>query len=110
DVWALGVLLYELLADRHPFGEAGERTQEELVREIQDRDPPPPSAVAPPERRRAIAGDLDTITMKALRKEPGERYASVAAFSDDVRRHLEGLPVEARPAKIGYRVRSFVRR
>ncbi|HEY8378035.1 MAG TPA: serine/threonine-protein kinase, partial [Nannocystis sp.] len=94
DVWALGVLLYELLVERHPFGDVGERTQEELTREILERDPPPPSAVAPPERRRAIAGDLDTITMKALRKEPGERYSSVAAFSDDVRRHLEGLPVE----------------
>lgn len=110
DVWALGVLLYELLVERHPFGDVGERTQEELTREILERDPPPPSAVAPPERRRAIAGDLDTITMKALRKEPGERYASVAAFSDDVRRYLEGLPAEARPATLGYRVRTFVRR
>jgi len=110
DIWALGVLLYELLADRHPFGDPAGRMQEEVVREILDRDPAPPSTVSTAAWRRALAGDLDTITLKALRKEPGERYPSVAAFSDDVRRHLEGLPVEARPATIRYRVRTFVRR
>jgi len=106
DIWALGVLLYEMLADRHPFIEDGQ----DITRRILDRDPPPPSAVAPVARRRAIAGDLDVIVLKALRKEPGERYTSAAALADDVRRCQEGLPVEARPATIGYRIRTFVRR
>ncbi|HEX7117700.1 MAG TPA: serine/threonine-protein kinase [Longimicrobiales bacterium] len=110
DVWALGVLLYEMLAGRHPFAGDGADSHEEVRRRILDHEPPPPSALAERPLRRALAGDLDTITLEALRKEPGQRYASVAALADDVRRHLEGLPVEARPATLGYRLGTFVRR
>jgi tetratricopeptide (TPR) repeat protein len=60
--------------------------------------------------RRQLAGDLDTIVLKALQKEPPRRYASAEQLSEDVRRHLEGLPVLARPDTVGYRVGKFVRR
>jgi eukaryotic-like serine/threonine-protein kinase len=59
---------------------------------------------------RRLAGDLDTIVLKALSKEPGRRYASVDQFSEDIRRHLAGLPVIARKDTLGYRTAKFVRR
>jgi serine/threonine-protein kinase len=64
----------------------------------------------PPALRRRLEGDLDTIVLKALRKEPERRYASVEAFAEDLRRYLEGLPVTARPDTLGYRMRKFARR
>jgi serine/threonine-protein kinase len=60
--------------------------------------------------QRRLRGDLDTILLKALRKEPERRYASAEAFVDDIKRHLDGLPVTAQPDRVGYRVRKFVRR
>jgi non-specific serine/threonine protein kinase/serine/threonine-protein kinase len=60
--------------------------------------------------RRRLAGDLDTIVLKALSKEPTRRYASVDQFSEDLRRHLAGLPVIARPDTVGYRAAKFFRR
>ena len=60
--------------------------------------------------RRRLAGDLDNIVLKALSKEPTRRYASVEQFAEDVRRHLDGLPVIARKDTIGYRTAKFVRR
>ena len=59
---------------------------------------------------RQLRGDLDTILGKALKKDPAERYASVAEFADDLRRHLEHQPISARPDAIGYRAAKFVRR
>ena len=64
----------------------------------------------PPQLRRKLQGDLDKIILMALRKEPGRRYASVAALSEDLRRHREQLPVTAQPDTLGYRVRKFVSR
>src|SRR5450631_4934259 len=58
-------------------------------------------------RRRRLAGDLDNIVLMALRKEPQRRYSSVAQFSEDIRRHLEGLPVVARKDTVGYRASKF---
>ena len=68
------------------------------------------TAEGPALLRKKLAGDLDTIVLKALRKAPAERYASVEAFADDITRHLEGRPVRARPHTLAYRAGKFVRR
>ena len=109
DVYALGVMLYELLAGRRPYALAG-LTPAEAERVVCEAEPPPPSAVAPGERARSVRGDLDTIVLKALAKEPARRYASAEALGADLQRHLDGLPVLARPATAGYRAGRFVRR
>ncbi|HYE94626.1 MAG TPA: serine/threonine-protein kinase, partial [Rubricoccaceae bacterium] len=109
DVYALGVVLYELLAGRRPY-DVGSLTAAQAERVVCGTEPPRPSAVAPPERRRALRGDLDTIVQKAMAKEPARRYPSADALADDLRRSLDGLPVEARPATAGYRLGRFVRR
>ncbi|HUF35018.1 MAG TPA: serine/threonine-protein kinase [Gemmatimonadales bacterium] len=109
DVYALGVLLYELLAGTRPYRLA-DRSREELVRAICEQEPDRPSRAVPEPRRRALAGDLDTIVLTALAKEPARRYSSVQHLRDDLRRHLEGYPVRARPATRLYRARRFLRR
>jgi tetratricopeptide (TPR) repeat protein len=108
DVYALGVLLYRLLCGRRPYG--SRPTEAELMRAICEEIPPRPSAVAGLPHRRELRGELDWITMKALRKEPGRRYASVEHLADDVRRHLAGRPVAAAPDSWSYRAGKFVRR
>ena len=60
--------------------------------------------------RRALRGDLDTIVLKALKKRPEERYATVNAFADDIERYLQGRPVAARPDSAWYRLKKFVAR
>ncbi len=110
DVYSLGVLLYRLLTGRSPYQVTG-RHAEEVERAVWEADPPRPSAaVTDPRRSRRLAGDLDTIVLKALRKEPERRYASAAELADDLRRHLAGLPVRARPDTAAYRLSTFVRR
>ncbi|MEO0560361.1 MAG: serine/threonine-protein kinase, partial [Bacteroidota bacterium] len=109
DVYALGVLLYELLAGKRPY-DLSEATASEVERMVCEQIPPRPSAVAAPDRARTLTGDLDTIVLKALAKEPERRYDGAAELATDLRRHLEGLPVAARPATVGYRLRSYVRR
>ncbi|MEO0559725.1 MAG: protein kinase [Bacteroidota bacterium] len=110
DVYALGVLLYELLTRRRPYG-AEERDRRQLEAAILEGVPTAPSGVAEePGLRRRLRGDLDRIVLKALRKEPERRYGSVDALARDVERHRAGLPVEARRATLGYRLRSFVQR
>ena len=64
----------------------------------------------PAQLQRKLTGDLDNIVLMSLRKEPARRYESVQQFAEDVRRHLAGLPVAARPATFGYQVSKFVRR
>jgi eukaryotic-like serine/threonine-protein kinase len=103
DVYGLGMLLYVLLARRRPFPDATGIAFEKAVLET---EPPKPSTFG----GRELAGDLDTIVLKTLRKEPERRYTSVAALGDDVRRFLDGLPVRARPDTFGYRSGKFVRR
>ncbi len=137
DVYSLGVVLYELLTGRRPYRLS---TQQPLLlaRAIQEQEPEKPSTTIEPdtgtpteevaeerarsedlaERRasdfrglkRRLEGDLDSIVLMALRKTPARRYASVEQLSADVRRHLEGLPVIARPPTLVYQMGKFVRR
>lgn len=124
DVYSLGVLLYELLCGRHPHRDTTS-TAAELERAIAETPAERPSRsleqetiasvararrVAPARLRRRLEGDLDNICLTALRKEPERRYTSPGRLLDDIRRHLSGRPVRARPDTVGYRAGKFVRR
>lgn len=109
DVYSLGVLLYLLLTETHPYTLAG-LSPLDVMRTVCEVEPPPPSRVAAEGDRRALTGDLDAVAGKALRKTPGERYASVAELAADLRAWRAGYPVVAAPASVGYRARRFIRR
>ncbi|RMD65948.1 hypothetical protein D6833_02140, partial [Candidatus Parcubacteria bacterium] len=137
DIYSLGVLLYELLTGHRPY-RFSTHTPQEIERVVCDQEPERPSsaitrveemetedgvsmlltpenigksrAEQPDKLKRRLTGDLDNIVMMAMRKEPQRRYASVEQFSQDIRRHLEGLPVIARPATLRYRTGKFIRR
>ena len=132
DVYALGVLLYEILSGRRPY-RLESRMQAEIERVICEEDPVRPStAVTEPIERdktpstpeavskarrtgigrlkKMLQGDLDNIVMMALRKEPERRYLSVEQFTQDIHRYLEQKPLIARPNTFGYRLRKYVKR
>jgi non-specific serine/threonine protein kinase/serine/threonine-protein kinase len=109
DVYSLGVVLYELLAGRRPY-EVQAESLTAIVKAVCETDAVAPSEAAQGRSRATLRGDLDTIVLKALRKEPERRYQSARELSEDLRRHLEGQPVTARADTVGYRAGKFVRR
>jgi serine/threonine protein kinase len=128
DVYSLGVVLYQLLTGFSPY-EFGSRSLQEIAEAICRSEPKKPSTAAverhpadgggfgPAMRegskehiRKRLQGDLDNIVLMAIRKEPHRRYQSVEQFSEDIRRHLESLPVLARDDSIGYRLAKFAHR
>ena len=110
DIYALGVMLHRLLTGRGPY-EGVTTTSHDLARAICEEDARRPSeCVTDVRAARRLAGDLDTIVLKALQKAPARRYGTVEQFTDDIARHLGGRPVLARPDTIGYRANKFVTR
>ena len=106
DVYQLGVVLYELLSGKLPFG-TRQQSAHALERAVLEQEPQLPSAAG---SRPDLRGDLDAIVLKALRKEPEQRYASAQELADDIRRHLSGHMVIARKQTAVYRARRFARR
>ena len=131
DVYALGVLLYVLLGGQHPRrrdqrdrlpssssrsstrrrrGCRSGRLDAPRCRRRRSPTTPPQRAATPEKLRRLLRGDLDNIVAKALKKSPAERYATVDAFADDMRRYLAHEPVSARADSLAYRIAKFARR
>lgn len=107
DLYALGVVLHRLLTGALPYARTGGPA---LVRAICEEEPIAASRAAPATRRRQLHGDLDAVVALALRKDPAQRYASARALSEDLFRHLEGLPVQARRGAWSYRAGRFLLR
>jgi len=110
DVYALGVVLFELLTGTRPY-QLKRESRAALEEAIVQAEPARPSSVvAEPKLRRRLQGDLDTIVLKALKKAPSERYGTVQALSEELERYLEGRPVLAQADSRFYRLRKFVAR
>ena len=105
DVYALGTLLYVILTGKTPF-----RGSENLTRSIREDDPPLPSTVSDQSDALLINGDLDAITLMAMRKNPVARYQSAREFAADLERWQEGQPITAVKQTKWYRARKFVAR
>ena len=120
DVYSLGVMLFHLLTGKAPYELVG-LSAAEIESVVAERETAPPSQAVESARdlgydleddrlRSRLSGDLDTIILKALRKVPERRYGSAAELADDLRRYLQGQPIEARPSTWSYRAGKFARR
>ncbi len=116
DVYALGVLLYELLSGRRPF-HFETASPIDVALAICEQEPTAPSIIgkthpqtAPPDASKKLSGDLDNIVLMAMRKEPARRYVSVGQLAEDIEAYLGGYPVHARTDTWKYRSGKFVRR
>jgi serine/threonine protein kinase/Tfp pilus assembly protein PilF len=104
DVYSLGVLLFQFLTDRLPYS-VSRTAIHEAVRVICEDPPARPATI-----RHTLAGDLETIVLKALEKEPDRRYQSALALAEDIDRHRTNLPILARPPSAGYQLRKLMAR
>jgi len=110
DIYSLGLVLYELLTNARPFDFDG-KTLAQMIETAENSSPLLPSLrTTEPSIRSRLHGDIDTIILTALAKEPERRYASVEALVEDIDRHLNGLPINARPSTFGYRASKFITR
>lgn len=109
DVYSLGVILYELLSGTRPY-KLKRDSRGALEDAIVQTEPALPSAVVDRQWSKALRGDLDTIVLKALKKKPEDRYATVHALLDDIERYLSARPVLAQPDSSWYRIRKFTAR
>lgn len=105
DVYSLGAVLYKLLTGESPHRFGGGESAAGIALAVANGNILPPSRLAP-----AIAGDLETVLMKALRKEPQQRYATIDQFAEDLENYLESRPIRARKGDAWYRTRKFLRR
>jgi serine/threonine protein kinase/tetratricopeptide (TPR) repeat protein len=104
DIYALGVILYELLTGHRPHERSGESLYE-LIRQVCEEDPVSPRSHSPD-----LPRDLEVICLKCLRKKPEERLPSVAALAEEIQRHLNGEPIHSRPTSVLERAVKWVRR
>src|SRR3954470_16301067 len=110
DIYALGLILFELLAGRHPWLDRGTAPRELMQLTLEQDAPRLSDCAVDPDRQRLLRGDLDNILGMALRRDPDERYKSVELFAQDLRHCLALEPVSARPMSVSYLAGMFIRR